>query len=549
MGARVYSLTLVVATLTRTGDLASAQAVRVKPDAVVDLASASGAGLVKGVWRACDAGLVSERSDGRETLVLSPRGEALDSAAWTAMTPEQLTTRRGAGGVCFSWYELTFTMPEQLNAFDARGASVVLELVVDDYAEVWVDGRTPLILGQRGGVSPAGFSAPNRITLSRNAEPGRTMRVRVLAINGPISVSPSNRVWVRSASLEFFRPGRLSATERFPLVVERRDPRLAAIVAEGASAERLASGFEFTEGPVWVDERVAAAGGREAPGGYLLFSDPNANAIYRLDEDDPDQAVSVFRPKSGYAGADIGEYRQPGSNGITLDPKGRVAFCQHGERRVVRVEHNGDVTVLADRDHGKRLNSPNDLVFRSDGALFFTDPAFGLPTFEADPRRELTSTSVYFLKDGKLKSVSTEFSGPNGLALAPDERTLYIGNWDPKRKVVARFGVSEDGTLTPKGTLIDLTQQPGEEAIDGVKVDAMGNVYVSGPGGLWIVAPDGTVLGRLELPEHPHNMAFGGSDGRSLYLTAETSIYRVRLLTPGIRPIPNDSKRAPLVRP
>ena len=536
MVTRLQALLVVIVSVALLHGAASAQAVRLKPDVVVDLATARGAKTVGATWRTCGATLETTMLDGREILRLSPRGDELDQAEWAQTEPEQLTARRGAGGVCFSWYEVRFTMPERVGAMDTRGADVVLEMVVDDYAEVWVDGRLPLALGQRGGAAPSGFNAPNRVALTLSAEPGRETLIRALAINGPLSVSPSNRVWVRSACLEFYKPERLHKPERVPLTIDRNDPRLGEILGERASVERLASGFEFTEGPVWVDARFAAAGGREADRGYLLFSDPNANTIYRYDQAEPDEPVSVFRPKSGYAGLDIGEYAQPGSNGLTIDSQGRLTICQHGERRVVRIEHTGEVTVLADRFRGKRLNSPNDLVYRSDGALFFTDPPFGLPKLDADPRRELTDAGVYCLKDGVLNQVSTEYAGPNGLAFSPDERTLYVGNWDPKRKVVGRYHVSEDGALTPDGTLIDLTGESGDDAIDGLKVDVRGNVYISGPGGLWIVAPDGAILGCLRLSEHPHNMAFGDPDSRSLYLAAQSGVYRLRLLVPGIRP-------------
>jgi gluconolactonase len=268
-------------------------------------------------------------------------------------------------------------------------------------------------------------------------------------------------------------------------------------------------------------------------GGYLLFSDPNQNTIYRLSKDGQ---VSVFRSKSGYAGLDVGEYGQPGSNGLTLDREGRLTINEHGNRRVTRLEKNGVLTVLADRYQGRRLNSPNDLVYRSDGALFFTDPPFGLPKFHDDPRRELPFSGVFRLLDGELALVASDLTGPNGLAFSPDERHLYVGNWDPKRKVVMRYDVAPDGTLSNPSVFVDLTAEPGEDAIDGVKVDRAGNVYISGPGGLWIMAPDGKHLGTIVGPEHPHNFAWGDDDGRTLYLCARTSVYRIRLGVEGVRP-------------
>jgi gluconolactonase len=303
--------------------------------------------------------------------------------------------------------------------------------------------------------------------------------------------------------------------------VDRRSAALDAIVPVDAQLEKLAEGFTFTEGPVWHPDN----------GGHLLFSDPNNNTLYRWSAGDG--SISVFRSKSGYSGADIGEYGQPGSNGLALDGQGRLTVCEHGNRRVVRIEKNGTLTVLADRFEGRRLNSPNDLVYRSDGALFFSDPPFGLPKFHEDPRREQPHSGVYALVDGELKLATSEFSGPNGLAFSPDESHLYVGNWDPARKIVKRYRALPDGTLTEGMIFADLTQAPGEDAIDGVKVDQRGNVYISGPGGLWIYASDGVHLGTLKGPEHPHNMAFGDADGRSLYLAAQTGIYRLRLNVPG----------------
>jgi gluconolactonase len=195
---------------------------------------------------------------------------------------------------------------------------------------------------------------------------------------------------------------------------------------------------------------------------------------------------------------------------------------------VTRLEKTGALTVLADRFDGKRLNSPNDLVYRSDGSLYFTDPFFGLPKFGDDPRRELPFTGVFRLVNGTVQLLTTELSGPNGLAFSPDERYLYVGNWDEKRKVVMRYEVRADGQLANGSVFFDMTQAAGEDAIDGVKVDRQGHIYVSGPGGLWVLSAAGKHLGTIVTPEHAHNMAWG-DDGRSLYLTARSVLYRLRL--------------------
>jgi gluconolactonase len=203
---------------------------------------------------------------------------------------------------------------------------------------------------------------------------------------------------------------------------------------------------------------------------------------------------------------------------------------------VTRLEKDGRLTVLADRYEGKRLNSPNDLVHKSDGSLYFTDPPFGLPKFYDDPRKELPYSGVFRLAGGTLQLVSKDLIGPNGLAFSPDEKYLYVDNWDVKKKVVMRYEVNSDGTLSNGRIFFDMTGAPGEEALDGLKVDQRGNLYVSGPGGLWIISSEGKHLGTIKAPKLPANFAWGDEDGRTLYMTARTGLYRMRLNIPGIRP-------------
>jgi gluconolactonase len=382
------------------------------------------------------------------------------------------------------------------------------------------------VLGQAGGPLVKGFNAPNRVVLGRDVRPGQQFQLAVFGMNGPVSNPPGNFIWVRSATLDFYRPGEAGRARDVRVDVIRHDPALDVIVPASPQLEKLADGFLFTEGPVWIPRTETAEG-------HLLFNDPNANTIYRWAADGQ---VSVFRTKSGHAGVDVAEYRQPGSNGLTLDREGRLTINEHGNRRVVRIERTGAVTVLADRYQGRRLNSPNDLVYRSDGALYFTDPPFGLPKVFDDPRKELPSSGVFCLIGGELRQVSTDLSGPNGLAFSPDERYLYVGNWDPAKKVVMRYEVRPDGSLAAGRVFFDMTGAPGEDAIDGIKVDQRGSLYVSGPGGLWILSPEGKHLGTLVGPEHPHNLTWGDDDGRTLYLTAQTGLYRIRLNVAGARP-------------
>ncbi|HET9437781.1 MAG TPA: SMP-30/gluconolactonase/LRE family protein, partial [Gaiellaceae bacterium] len=446
---------------------------------------------------------------------------------WATLGPEETMRRLANGRVCFNWYRLAVTVPERIGDLDPTGATIVFEVVIDDYAEIWVDGRLPLALGQAGGQVVGGFNVPNRVLLSKDVRPGDRFQIAVFGINGPISASPANYIWMRSASIDLYTAERARTTEGAELRIERVEPDIDDIVPEDAVLERVAGGFEFTEGPVWTHD------------GALLFSSPNTNVIYRWT---PAGSVDVCRPKSGYSGVDIGRFFQPGSNGLTFSPDGLLTICQHGNRRVVRVNPHGDVTVLADSYRGRRLNSPNDLVYRSDGTLYFTDPPFGLPEGFDDPKKELPFSGVFRVRDGEVELVSDALEGPNGVAFSPDERHLYVGNWDPERKIVVRYDVDQEGDLS-NGIVFhdmtgsdDMTGSEDEDAIDGIKVDEAGNVYVCGPGGIWILSPAGEHLGTFILPEAPHNLAWGDDDGRGLYVTAETSVYRIRLNVPGIRP-------------
>ena len=532
---------IAIATVSSRADQAPRA---VLPDAVVDLRTTEGVARVKAQWRYSDTRIneIDHRSVGPDLKASGPKNRTFDfmpdaratdfdDSKWEIIPPDSLEKRRGNGRLSLNWYRLTVAIPEKVGGFDTKGSTAVFEIVVDDYAEVSVNGKAPFVLGQNGGAVAAGWNAPNRVVLTSDAKPGDTFAIAVLGINGPLSTHPDTYIWVRSATLDFYARGKLSKAREVKLEVDRKDSALDAILPASAKLEKLADGFAFTEGPVWVPDGE----------GYLLFSDPNNNVIYRMT---PEGDVSVYLTKSGYTGENIGEYRQPGSNGLTLDERGRLTICQHGNRRVVRIEKNGLTTVIADRFEGKRLNSPNDLVYRSDGTLFFTDPPFGLPKFAEDPRRETPHFGVYSVRDGNVQLVSKDFTGPNGLAFSPDEKFLYVGNWDEKMKVVNRYPVKGDGTLGKGELFYDLTSAPGEDAIDGVKVDLQGNVYVSGPGGLWILDVTGKHLGTLRGQEHPHNMAWGDTDGRTLYLAAQTGIYRLRLNLPGAGALPKNTAMA-----
>jgi len=236
----------------------------------------------------------------------------------------------------------------------------------------------------------------------------------------------------------------------------------------------------------------------------------------------------VFRDKSGYEGADIAEYGQPGSNGLTVDAQGRLTINQHGHRRVVRLETNGQLTVLADRYEGKRFNRPNDLAIKSNGAIYITDPRGN-----NRPGLELDFAGVYLIKDGKVTLLEKDYS-PNGITFSPDEKYLYVNGGGK----VYRYDVRPDDTLANRREFIDMTADKTPGGTDGMKVDMRGNVFSSGPGGVWIISPEGKHLGTILAPEGGGvtNMAFGDADGKTLYLTVRRTLARIRLNTTGYRP-------------
>lgn len=303
--------------------------------------------------------------------------------------------------------------------------------------------------------------------------------------------------------------------------VERLDPRIDALIPEDARIEVLATGFEWAEGPVWVPD----------DGGALLFSDVPNNRIWRWSEE---QGLEAYLEPSGYTGR--GEYSgEPGSNGLALHPGGGLVACEHGDRRVSRMEEGQGKRTLVDHYEGRRLNSPNDLVFDSKGALYFTDPPYGLPRRAEDPTRELDFCGVYRLSpEGQLSLLTDAMSRPNGIALSPDESTLYVANSDPEHAVWMAFDRAADGSLGEGRVLFDATQRVGTAPglPDGLKVDAAGHLFATGPGGVLVLAPDGTHLGTIRPGHATANVAWG-DDGSVLFLTADAYLARIRLTTRG----------------
>ncbi|NLE44937.1 MAG: SMP-30/gluconolactonase/LRE family protein [Chloroflexi bacterium] len=272
-------------------------------------------------------------------------------------------------------------------------------------------------------------------------------------------------------------------------------------LVESGDPELLVGGFQFTEGPVWV------------PGGCLLFSDIPASRIYRWTADN---GAQVWREPSGE------------SNGLTLDGQDRLIACEHGNRRVTRTEPDGTITTVADRYQGRRLNSPNDVVVKSDGTIYFTDPPYGIQPEE----RDQPCNGLYrVLADGTLELLVDDFDRPNGLAFSPDESILYVD--DSPRRHIRAFDVRSDGALTNSRILADM-DHPRPGSPDGMKVDVEGHLYVAGATGVWVFEPDGTHLGVIVTPERPANCAWGDDDRKSLYITARSSLYRIRVRAPGV---------------
>ena len=519
-------------------DLAIGQAA-----AIADLRTQEGVRALNAVWKFQEANIVETtfKRPGPSTQdplplyptgangtthALSPKASAanFEDKAWETLDPTTLETRRGTGLLSFVWFRINITIPEKLGSFQTPGTTAMLEIVADDYSEIFVNGKLSKALGQTGGGAISGWNTRNRVLLTQDAKPGQQFQIAILCANAPFADLPENYIWIRSATVDFYK----SMPSAYPDAqnlgrLEQIEKSFDNVVAPDAKLERLATGFQFTEGPVWH------------PDGFLLFSDPNTNVIYRYEPFT--QNVSVYMTKSGYTGFDIGDYHQPGSNGLAIDAEGRLIVCQHGNRRVIRHETKGPITVLSDNIQGQKLNSPNDLVLKSDGTVYFTDPPYGLPKNYNDSKKETPNQGVYRVKNGKTELLSTSLGGPNGIAFSPDERFLYVSNWDIRdihhTKTLWRFEVDSDGKLINGKIFFDFSFTDGDEALDGLKVDKMGNVFVSAPGGVWVLSPEGKYLGKIVGPERPANMAWGDADGKTLYLTAHTGLYKIRTVHGG----------------
>ncbi|MCG8306097.1 MAG: SMP-30/gluconolactonase/LRE family protein [Cytophagales bacterium] len=293
------------------------------------------------------------------------------------------------------------------------------------------------------------------------------------------------------------------------------------IASKGSRIQKVADGFKFTEGPVWHKD------------GYLLFSDIPANKIMKYE---PGKAVSMFMENSGFAGTGI-VASGPGSNGLTFDKSGNLIICQHGARQVVKFDRAGNLVPVARQFGGKRLNSPNDAVVMSNGIIFFTDPPWGLPKNIDDPAKELDFQGVYRLRNGSLELIDRELMLPNGIALSPDEKWLYVAETNGEKKQYFKYAVDEEGNVSDKLLFFDASALGAKGSPDGIKVDKNGNCYFTGPGGVLVISSKGEHLGTISPPQQPSNIGWGGSDGKTLFMTCRTGIYAIDLKIAGIMPM------------
>lgn len=316
--------------------------------------------------------------------------------------------------------------------------------------------------------------------------------------------------------------------------IQRLDPGASEIIPKNARVERVVTGFDkWTEGPVWTRD------------GSLLFAEIPANNIVRWH---PGEKASVFIHPSGYTGSVPYNGPEPGSNGMTLDAQGRLTVAGHARHTVWRLESmspTAPITVLADAYEGKPLNSPNDVVYKSDGSLYFTDPPYGLRTqSDDDPEKKLSFNGVYRIPNAlqqkpgsqpdrdKLQLIIRDLPRPNGIAFSPDEKYLYVS--DSGKLVWMRYDVAPDGSISNGIVFMDSKGGKGLGGPDGIKVDTKGNLYGSGPGGVWIISPAGKHIATIGVPERVGNLAWGDKDAKTLYITASTSIYRIRLSIAGV---------------
>ena len=511
------------------------------PLATIDLATPQGVSLVKGTWRYADAKVIETdfKAAGPDKQPTGPAvktydiephagGRDFDDSRWTAIDPTTLDARRGNGRLAFNWYRIRVTVPERIGGFDPTGSTAVFETSVDDYAEVWVDGELARAAGQSGGSVVKGWNAANRLVVGRNVKPGQTIQLAVFGANGPLSNPPTNYIWLRYAKLEF-HPG-----QREPYAVRPQEVNVDVLRLDPAHRSHRAAEPEDLQarGRVPVHRRSGVGAGCAGRPSALLGSEREHHLpLHR-------------RPASSRcSGTRAGTGRR--HRGIQAAGFQRAHARPPGTAhdRPARQPARGAPRAGRPRDRARRPLRGQAAQQPERPRLQVRRYASTSPIRRSACRSSATtrgrscrSAASIGSRAGASTLVAKDLAGPNGIAFSPDEKFLYVGNWDEQRKVVMRYPVRADDTIGPGEVFFDMTSATGEDAIDGIKVDVEGNLYVSGPGGLWILSPQGRHLGTVIAPKHPHNLAWGDDDGKTLYLAAQSGLYRMRLNVPGVRP-------------
>jgi gluconolactonase len=363
------------------------------------------------------------------------------------------------------------------------------------------------------------------ILLNKRKSPMKRITLRSLLALSAVAVLCSFALSAVGAAVAGDPSDAIVAT---PVKLDKLDATIDHIVPAGAKLERVATGFKWTEGPLWIKDR-------------LYFAEIPSNSIRVWT---PGKGVEIFLQPSGYKGSTPYGGPEPGTNGMTLDVHGRLTAAGHAQRDIFRLESldpKAQQTVLADSYQGKKLNSPNDVVYKSDGSAYFTDPPYGLRTQQDnDPEKQLKMNGVYRIPHalaqkpgseparGELQLLVTDLTRPNGIAFSPDEKYLYVNNSQPK-KLWMRYTVKPDGTVRDAKLLYDATADNRPGVPDGMKVDMEGNIYSAGPGGIWIISPEGKPIGTILVPGRTSNVAWAGPDRKTLYVTGSEGIFRVHL--------------------
>jgi gluconolactonase len=362
-------------------------------------------------------------------------------------------------------------------------------------------------------------------TLSHSVIRNMTSRARTLVAAGFVLLLAACHQSAPVTTARIDPAGSASAATPATSRVERLDPAIDALIPSDARVEKLGDGFAWTEGPVWRRDK-----------GYLLFSDAPNNTIWRFKDG---EGITIFLRPAGYAGPGDPPGRELGSNGLTTDAMGRLVIADHGNRMIARLREDSLWTKLplAERYDGKRFNSPNDVVYRANGDLYFTDPPYGLRQLNADPAKEMPFNGVFKLSpSGTVTLLTKDLSFPNGIAISPDGNTLYVGMSDRQRPHIMAYDIQANGDIARGRIFFDanpLVQKGLRGALDGMKVDAKGNLFASGPGGILVISPQGKHLGTIVTGDVTANCAFGGADGSTLYMTANHAIMRIRTSTKG----------------